>query len=163
MSIGEKLAGAMNTFFETIKKEMADLSYMEIVTVVGDPKTAIDAKANDIVEALNDTPKLTIVARTRIELDGDIAMIVPSDEDTSKLRQDIMALHKENAAAAVNNWNTFVKNILLAAVTIFGVVSGDSKPGEAMSKMLQDFKDVSAPGSSTSKPEGSTSPSGTPK
>ena len=47
-------------FMDTLKNELSDLSYIEIVTAAGDPKTEIDPNndARDIVAALRSLEKV---------------------------------------------------------------------------------------------------------
>jgi hypothetical protein len=106
--------GFFSKFIETIKREINDLSYLEIITAAGEPKTTIDPNADDIVEALKTIKEINILARTRLELDGDITVILPTDKDGVKINNEIMAIHKENVDTAVKNWQDFVHNILAA-------------------------------------------------
>ena len=119
--------GFFRKFIDTIKREINDLSYVEIVTAAGDPKTDVNPDAEDVilgVKALD----IKILARTRIELDGDIMVLLPAEKgsDNVKINQEIMAIHKENVQTAVENWNNFIKNIL-SALDLLMDITGLSK------------------------------------
>jgi hypothetical protein len=60
MSEEEKDKNLWEKFMDTLKNELSDLSYIEIVTAAGDPKTEIDPNndARDIVAALRSLEKV---------------------------------------------------------------------------------------------------------
>lgn len=63
---------------------------------------------------------VTLLAKTVIELDGDITQILPGDHATGDVITDkeILNLHKESVDAAVENWDGFVKNMIEAVSQI---------------------------------------------
>jgi hypothetical protein len=108
-------------FINTIKREISDLSYVEVITAAGEPKTEINPDAEDIIAALRALNQINILARTRLELDGDIAVILPTDKDNVKINNEVMAIHKQNVDTAVTNWNNFVHNILSALELLINI------------------------------------------
>ena len=72
--------------------------------------------------------EVKILARTRIELDGDIMVLLPAEKggDNVKISHEIMAIHKENVQTAVENWNNFMKN-MLTALDLLMSITGLSK------------------------------------
>ena len=93
--------GFFTKFIKTIKDQINDLSYVEIVTAVGDPKTDVNPDAEKVFLGYKEGG-LKILARTRIELDGDILMILPAEGINSndvQINKEIMAIHKENVDA----------------------------------------------------------------
>ena len=94
---------------------------MEVITAAGEPKTEINPDAEDIIAALKALNQINILARTRIELDGDIAVILPTDKDNVKINNEVMAIHKQNVDTAVTNWNNFVHNILSALELLISI------------------------------------------
>ena len=63
--------------------------------------------------------QITILARTHIELDGDITMVVPTkDGQGVSVNHEILTIHKENIAVAVANWNNFMNMIMQVIKTI---------------------------------------------
>jgi hypothetical protein len=132
-------------FMDTLKNELSDLSYIEIVTAAGDPKTEIDPNndARDIVAALRSLEKVRVLARTRIELDGDIGMIVPTKEDGDlSILNDILNIHKQNVDVAVANWNSFVQNMLKALDILVSIARGTSPD---ISQLAKDIIPIKGP------------------
>lgn len=67
------------------------------------------------------------MARTRIELDGDIGMLLPTSADGSlTINNDILNIHKQNVDVAVANWNSFVQNMLKALDILVSIARGTS-------------------------------------
>jgi hypothetical protein len=132
-------------FMDTLKNELSDLSYIEIVTAAGDPKTEIDPNndARDIVAALRSLEKVRVLARTRIELDGDIGMIVPTKDDGGlSILNDILNIHKQNVDVAVANWNSFVQNMLNALDILVSIAKGTSPD---ISQLAKDIIPIKGP------------------
>jgi len=132
-------------FMDTLKNELSDLSYIEIVTAAGDPKTEIDPNndARDIVAALRSLEKVRALARTRIELDGDIGMLVPTKDDGSlSINDDILNIHKQNVDVAVANWNSFVQNMLKALEILVSIARGTSPD---ISQLAKDIIPIKGP------------------
>jgi hypothetical protein len=132
-------------FMDTLKNELSDLSYIEIVTAAGDPKTEIDPNndARDIVAALRSLEKVRVLARTRIELDGDIGMIVPTKDDGNlSILNDILNIHKQNVDVAVTNWNSFVQNMLKALDILVSIARGTSPD---ISQLAKDIIPIKGP------------------
>jgi hypothetical protein len=132
-------------FMDTLKNEFSDLSYIEIVTAAGDPKSEIDPNndARDIVAALRSLEKVRVLARTRIELDGDIGMLVPTKDDGSlSINNDVLSIHKENVEVAVANWNSFVQNMLKALDILVSIARGTSPD---ISQLAKDIIPIRGP------------------
>ena len=137
--------GFFRKFINTIKREINDLSYVEIVTAAGDPKTDVNPDAEMVILGMK-AEEVRILARTRIELDGDIMVLLPAEKgsDDVKINQEIMAIHKENVQTAVENWNSFMKN-MLTALDLLMSITGLSK-----SQVLTNFSlPVSTPTTTT--------------
>ena len=119
---------------------------MANVTAAGDTKTDVNPDAEMIILGMK-AEEVRILARTRIELDGDIMVLFPAEKgsDDVKINQEIMAIHKENVQTAVENWNNFMKN-MLTALDLLMSITGLSK-----SQVLTNFSlPVSTPSASTS-------------
>ena len=106
---------------KTIKEYLTDLTYIDVTTLIGDPKKIkwkLDPSKN-IKEQIADMD-VTLLAKTVIELDGDITQILPGDPATGDVITDkeILQLHKESVDAAVENWDSFVKNMIEAVSQI---------------------------------------------
>jgi len=106
---------------KTIKEYLTDLTYIDVTTLIGDPKKIkwkLDPSKN-IKEQIADMD-VTLLAKTVIELDGDITQILPGDQSTGDviINKEILQLHKESVDAAVENWDSFVKNMIEAVSQI---------------------------------------------
>jgi hypothetical protein len=135
-----KTKGFFQNFIDTIRKEMRDLSYMEIVTATGDVKANVNPDAEMVIIGAKDA-NLDIRARTRIELDGDIMVMLPTDDKTGEtvINKEIMEIHKENVAVAVGNWNSFMTNMFNALTLVMGVT------GLSKTDVLHDFQNPLPP------------------
>jgi hypothetical protein len=126
----------VNKLFGDIGDQLQDLTYVEVAT--GSAKVLSDVKINpgakDVLDELNRTG-VTVLARTRIELDGDIVMLLPTEGEGGviKINKEVMDLHKENTTVAVNNWNNFL-NLILATVKVLTTLLG-LKEGELLDKL----------------------------
>ena len=102
----------IQNIIDTIKDQVRDISYVEIVTAVGDVEADVNPDAELVIKGVKDA-NLKIKARTRIELDGDIMVIIPGNEIDGQtiIDKEIMAIHKENVDVAVKNWNIFMENM----------------------------------------------------
>ena len=113
----------LNNFFGKIGDQLEDLTYVSIITGTGDTYAKIEASASSIVEELKNN-QITILARTNIELDGDIVIVVPTkDGQGVSVNQEILAIHKENTAIAVANWNNFM-NMIMQVIRIIADLAG---------------------------------------
>jgi hypothetical protein len=115
----------LDNIFAKITDQLKDLSYVEVITAKGSPDVKIDSGKENVLEALN---TVEILARTKIELDGDIITVLPitkvNGED--KINQEIMKVHKENVEVAVQNWKSFMDTIL-NAVSLIADLAGMGK------------------------------------
>jgi hypothetical protein len=78
---------------------------------------------------------ITMMARTRIEIDGGILMLIPGSKgEPANIREEITTTHRENVEVAVQNWNNFM-NTMLEALRIVTMLAN---PGLASS--LKDIR-----------------------
>ncbi len=105
--------GFLDEIFDKIRDQLKDISYVEVITATGAPEQKIDSQKEDVLDALS---ALEILARTRIELDGDMIMVLPTTKVNGQLsiNQEILNIHKQNVDAAVQNWKSFMDTILNA-------------------------------------------------
>ena len=121
--------GFIQNLIDTIREQVRDISYVEIVTAVGDVEADVNPDAELIIKGVKEA-NLKIKARTRIELDGDIMVIVPGSEVNGQtiIDKEIMTIHKENVDVAVKNWNIFMENMfntLKVVMEITGIAKAD--------------------------------------
>ena len=114
--------GFLDEIFLKVRDQLKDISYVEIITATGDPKLKIDSERGNVLDAVN---ALQILARTTIELDGDIVMIIPTTKVSGELKinKEIMEVHKQNVDAAVQNWKSFMDTIL-NAISLIAKLAG---------------------------------------
>ena len=115
----------LDDIFAKITDQLKDLSYVEVITATGSPEVKIDSGKENVLDAIT---ALEILARTKIELDGDIVMILPTTKVNGehKINQEIMKIHKESVDAAVQNWKSFMDTIL-NAVSLIAELAGLGK------------------------------------
>jgi hypothetical protein len=114
--------GFLDEIFTKVRDQLKDISYVEVITATGDPKLKIDSEKGNVLDAVT---ALQILARTTIELDGDIVMIIPTTKVNGELKinKEIMEIHKQNVDAAVQNWKSFMDTIL-GAISLIAKLAG---------------------------------------
>lgn len=141
---------AWNKLKDTVEEEIEDLSYMEVITAVSDDvEKHIDNTGWDILQSLRlgnppsyygevrgqekeitrdemlTSKNTEIIARTRIELDGDVlTMLKGKDAKTAALSEDLMTLHNKGIEISVQNWKMFLE-FVLNLTAIIGVMVGE--------------------------------------
>lgn len=145
-------------FTETIRTEIQDLSYMEIVTGVSDKVDGhIDGDAWDILQGLRRAKlpenaekegitqsnmlkipdNVTILARTRIELDGDVFFLLyGQDGKPLPLSQEAMELHKMGINTSIENWHYFLRFILELTATVGAIVGNKDVDVDRVQKLM---------------------------
>jgi hypothetical protein len=128
---------------------------VEIVTAVGNPKTGINPDAEMVILGLK-AEDIKILARTRIELDGDIRVLLPGDNNNEvSINREIMTIHKENVDPAVQNWNSFIHN-MLSALDLLMSITGLSR-SEVLTHFNLPVSSGTTASSSSSGPPAATS------
>jgi hypothetical protein len=129
---------------DTLEKELEDLSYMEILTATSNKIDGhINEDAWDILQAIRkgELPKnaesenitkgdmlssenTIILARTRIELDGDFAFLVRGNDDGQPLpiNQDVIRLHEYGIENSIENWHFFLNYMIEVTKTVEGIL-----------------------------------------
>ncbi len=106
-------------FFGKIGKQLEDLTYVEVLTMgCENSKLKLTPQTPEIDDAIKSVGEISVLARTKIELDGDIAVLLPLQNNEVKINNEIMDIHRENVKVAIDNWNNFMKTTLEAAKTI---------------------------------------------
>ena len=125
------------TLQRIVREQLEDLSFVEIMTAESDninakinpnyenflvaltaksgtplrlkSKAGGEAKEATITKKEDGELKGKVLARTRIELDGDIALILPPNRN--EIDAEVLQLHKANVDVAVQNYRLFVNAI----------------------------------------------------
>ena len=83
--------------------------------ITPNPKGFENIKEEDMM-TLND---IEIVARTRIELDGDVCTILKgTNSQTAQISEDLMTLHKEGIEISMKNWRLFLETVVDVSKTL---------------------------------------------
>jgi hypothetical protein len=108
-------------FFDDLSSELgkwvSDIKAIEIITASGDISFKIESQDSDITDIANGgnvEGKVKILARTRVELDGDLLVILPTKEDQPNsviVDNEILNIHKENVGMAMQNLQFVFKNV----------------------------------------------------
>lgn len=118
---------AFNNFGVQLKALTDDLKAIEIITATGTTTANIESSGSDLTNIANGkvtnvTGELNILARTRLELDGDLLVVLPTKAAAQKVQKptpdkitdmqgnepiqvdtEILKLHKENVNMALQN------------------------------------------------------------
>ena len=99
-----------------IRKFIEDRASLEVITAKGDITINFkDMKPEeDIFTFLSRTPQeIKILARTRIELDGDILAILPNKNDPQfELDENVLQIHNETVKAGIERWENYMNGVL---------------------------------------------------
>ena len=118
----------LNTQFENVKKDFAarcqqlndlleewidDIRSMDIITATADDlRVTIDPKKANLKDSLPE--EIKIKARTTIQLDGDLIVLLPTKNDQQGAMQidsDVLNIHKENVDFALKNLTSNIQLI----------------------------------------------------
>ena len=103
-----------------IRKFIEDRASLEVITARGD--ITIDFKEMKKEENMLTfikrlevkDGKIQVLARTRIELDGDILSILPSKNTGSSFELDekVLKIHNDTVSAGIERWENYMNSIL---------------------------------------------------
>ena len=111
---GRKL---LDNIIKQIAEAFEDLKAVVVVTAAVDTDAQIsfnpkDAKLDSWKQLENIKTKITAMASTRMELDGDVYALIPAKSNEPDIRQELLTLHKENVELATENWKKFLDGVL---------------------------------------------------
>jgi hypothetical protein len=132
----------LSKFFRKIGKQLEDITYVEVLTTGTDSsKLKLTEDNPEIDDALKVSGELSILARTRIELDGDIVVLLPLQNEVQQqasVNDEILNIHRENVKMAIENWHNFL-NTAIEAAKIIAILAGYKDVGNAFDNFM--FKD----------------------
>jgi hypothetical protein len=114
----------LRSITESIRKAFEDISAIVVVTAAADTSVQIRLAMPDGKFDESITTKITAMALTRMELDGDVYTIIPAKSNEPEIRDEVMRLHKDNIELATRNWKNFVdgiQSVVEIAANIAGV------------------------------------------
>lgn len=115
-----------DTFLSKIGDQLQDLTYVEVITAACNTAAILIDSGKDILEELSKA-NAQVLARTRIEHDGDIIMLLPTEpQNNAKINKDIMDIHKESTTVAVENWKSFL-NVIVSLIDTLGLITNLTK------------------------------------
>ena len=116
----------LSKFYRKISDQLQDLTYVEVITMSSTSASAvtarIDTSAPDVLKEIEEK-QMKLLARTKIELDGDILVILPMLNGEATVNKEILNIHKENVTVAVQNWNSFL-NMIIEVIKVFADLAG---------------------------------------
>ena len=125
-------------FFGKISDQLQDLTYVDVLTATSeDVFTNIDTKAPNIKDELKNK-SFKVLAETKIELDGDIILVLPMSDGEGKVNREILDIHNQNVAVAVQNWNNVLK-MIVEIIRSFAGFAG-LKETEIFDKFMVDLR-----------------------
>lgn len=90
-----------------------DIRSMDVITATADDlKVTIDPQKAKLIESLPE--QIKIKARTTIQLDGDLIVLLPTKGDQQgaiQIDNDVLQIHKENVDFALKNLTSNIKII----------------------------------------------------
>ena len=90
--------------FKKIIDEITDLTYLDVITTSeSEQSLKLGPKELNVSEVLQ-RPDVTVLARTRIELDGAILVSLPQENGKVKFDNEIIELHKKNLEFHIRLW-----------------------------------------------------------
>jgi hypothetical protein len=101
----DNIAGALQKGFE-------DLSALVVVTAVVETSAQIAFGLKDVkFDDQTISTKITAMALTKLELDGDVYHLIPPKTIEAEIRAEVIKEHKENLALSKENWKNFIDGI----------------------------------------------------
>lgn len=108
---------------EVFKAVSEDLGTLTVVTTTG---SVITAEKKSTGEEIYDIKEEGIAAKTIIEIDGDIIVKLPVEDQEGNavvLNERILEIHEENVAMAMENWRTFITTLVEIASDLKDMLS----------------------------------------
>jgi hypothetical protein len=122
----------LDNIITQIGEAFEDLKAVVVVTAAVDTDAQIsfnpkDAKLDSWKQLENIKTKITAMASTRMELDGDVYALIPAKSNEPDIRQELLTLHRENVELATENWKKFLDGVL-TVVEIGADIAGVTLP-----------------------------------
>jgi len=112
MSEKDGLKSFARSLADEIAKVAKDVTTLTVVTVKGVNEEVKKKSTGETIYVIKETG---VVAKTIIELDGDIILQVPvksTEGGDSALDERLLELHKANVELALENWRTFMTTLI---------------------------------------------------
>jgi len=119
MSEKDSLRNFAKSLADELAKVVKDVTTLTVVTVRGVNEEVKKQSTGETIYVIRETG---VVAKTIIELDGDIILQVPvksAGGEASTLDERLLELHKANVELALENWRTFMTTLIEIAGKLF--------------------------------------------
>jgi len=95
------------------REAFEDLTAVVVVTAAAETDAQLTlAMHNGKFDDPNIRTKITAMALTRMEIEGDVYTLLPAKGTDPEIRAEVIKEHKENVALATENWKKFIDGIL---------------------------------------------------
>jgi len=112
------------------------LTAIVVVTAAADTDAQLTlATRNGKFDDPNIRTKITAMALTRMELEGDVYTLLPAKGNDPEIRAEVIKEHKQNIALATENWKKFIDGVL--TIVEIGADMADISLPNVRSRMMQ--------------------------
>jgi hypothetical protein len=95
------------------REAFEDLTAVVVVTAAAETDAQLTlAMRNGKFDDPNIRTKITAMALTRMEIEGDVYTLLPAKGNDPEIRAEVIKEHKVNIALATENWKKFIDGIL---------------------------------------------------
>jgi hypothetical protein len=119
-----------------LREAFEDLTAIVVVTAVAETDAQLTlATQSGKFDDPNIRTKITAMALTRMELEGDVYTLLPAKGNDPEIRAEIIKEHKQNIALATENWRKFIDGVL--TIVEIGADMADISLPNVRSRMMQ--------------------------
>ena len=104
--------GILANIAKDIKEAFKDMSAIVVVTAVAETEAQLDLAMPHAEFKKEIGTRITSMAVTRMEIDGDVYNLLPAKGNNPEIRNEVIKEHKENIALATENWKKFLDGIV---------------------------------------------------
>lgn len=102
----------LNNIGKSLQEAFADLSALVVVTAVAETSAQIAFGLRNVnFDDQSISTKITAMALTKMDIDGDVYHLIPSKSVDPEIRNEIIKEHKENLTLSKENWKSFIDSI----------------------------------------------------
>lgn len=118
----------LNNIGNALQEAFADLSALVVVTAVAETSAQIAFGLRNVnFDDQSISTKITAMALTKIEIDGDVYHLIPAKNIDPEIRNEVINEHKANLTLSKENWKSFIDSVA-TIVQIGADLAGVSLP-----------------------------------
>ncbi len=129
--------GILANIANDIKEAFKDMTAVVVVTAVAETDAQLDLAMPHAEFKKEIGSKITSMAVTRMEIDGDVYNLIPAKGNDPEIRNEVIKEHKENIVRATENWKKFIDGIV--TIVEIGADMANIELPNARSKRFQTF------------------------